>query len=100
MPYEVLIETLADEELSEFRVYDQRHIVAEIEQQLTHQPTVATRRRKCLQNLTPSFPHVRPVWELRVGDVRVFYDVDGASQQVHVRSIRRKDPDQTTEEIV
>ncbi len=41
-----------------------------IEKQLTHQPTVATRHRKLLR--------VNPLadWELRVGEYRVFYDVD------------------------
>lgn len=99
MPYEILIHELAAEELEQTRAYDQRRIVDDIEQQLSHEPTVPTRRRKCLENLVPSFEHEPPVWQLRVGDFRVFYDVDDDSQQVHVRAIRRKDPEQTTEEI-
>jgi mRNA-degrading endonuclease RelE of RelBE toxin-antitoxin system len=30
------------------------------------------------------------VWQLRVGDFRVFYDVDEDREQVIIRAIRRK----------
>jgi hypothetical protein len=33
---------------------------------------VPPRRRKCLIDLTPTFEHELPVWELRVGAFRVF----------------------------
>ena len=66
---------------------------------LAYEPARATRRRKCLAALSPSFEHVPPVWQLRVGDFRVFYDVDEAGSTVHVRAVRRKDPDQRTEDI-
>ena len=81
------------------RVYDQRRIIAALEKQLSHQPTMPTRHRKCLKDLMPTFEHVPPVWELRVGNFRVFYDVDDEAALVHVRAIRRKLPRQTTEEI-
>ena len=34
--------------------------------------------------------HVPPVWQLRVEDWRVFYDVDERARQVIVRAVRRK----------
>jgi mRNA-degrading endonuclease RelE of RelBE toxin-antitoxin system len=43
---------------------------------------------------------VQPVWELRVGEYRVFYDVDEVGGQVVVRAVRRKPPHKTTEEIL
>jgi mRNA-degrading endonuclease RelE of RelBE toxin-antitoxin system len=61
---------------------------------------VPTRRRKCLLDLTPSFEHELPVWELRVGDFRVFYDVQEDELRVHVRAVRRKEARQKTEDIV
>ena len=67
---------------------------------LRDQPTVATRRRKCLMDLTPAFEHQLPIWELRVGVFRVFYDVEEDEQRVHVRAVRRKEPPQKTEDIV
>jgi len=41
-----------------------------------------------------------PVWELRINEYRVFYDVDDAAKQVVVRAVRRKPPHKTTEEIL
>jgi mRNA-degrading endonuclease RelE of RelBE toxin-antitoxin system len=99
MPYEIVVHELAAEEVEGLRAYDQRRIVAEMEEQLSHQPAVVTRRRKCLAALTPSFEHVPPVWELRVGEFRVFYDVDNEALLVHVRAVRRKEPRQRTEDI-
>ncbi|MGH7199777.1 MAG: type II toxin-antitoxin system RelE family toxin [Planctomycetaceae bacterium] len=99
MPYEILIHELAAEELEALRAYDQRRIVTETEEQLSHQPTVLTRRRKCLESLAPSFEHEPPVWQPRIGDFRVFYDVEEESRQVHIRAVRHTDPEQTTEEI-
>jgi mRNA-degrading endonuclease RelE of RelBE toxin-antitoxin system len=94
------VHELAIEELESLRAFDQRRIVAEIREQLGDQPGVPTRRRKCLIDLTPSFEHELPVWELRVGAFRVFYDVAEEERQVHIRAVRRKEPRQQTEEIV
>ena len=41
-----------------------------------------------------------PIWELRVGDYRVFYDVAPAEQVVYVRAVRRKPAGKTTEDIL
>jgi len=97
--YEILVHHLAAQELENVRVFDRRRIVAAIEKRLKHQPTSATRSRKCLVSLTPGFEHLPPVWELKVGDFRVFYDVDSASRVVHVRAVRRKTAAERTEEI-
>ena|SRR5947209_6817884 len=86
-------------ELKAKRIFDQRRIMDEIEKQLRDQPTVASRNRKCLSDFEPGFRHEPPIWELRVGDFRVFYDVDEEAQVVSVRAIREKAHGQTTEEI-
>jgi mRNA-degrading endonuclease RelE of RelBE toxin-antitoxin system len=100
MAYEIELTSLAVNELKAIRVYDRRRIVDEIKKQLSHQPTVATRNRKCLDAASPGFEHVPPVWELRVEDYRVFYDVNEAAQKVYVRAVRLKEPEQTTEDII
>jgi len=41
-----------------------------------------------------------PVWQLRVGEYRVFYDVDREEMAVYVRAVRLKPPHKTTEEIL
>ncbi len=53
-----------------------------------------------LPGLVPPWEHVLPVWELRVGEHRVFYDVDDPAKIVKVRAIRHKPPHTTTEEIL
>ena len=100
MRHRIVVHELAAEEIEDLRKYDQRRIVAAIEKQLRHEPGAVSRRRKCLAALTPSFEHVPPVWELRVGEFRVFYDVDNAVKVVHVRAVRRKESRQRTEDIV
>jgi mRNA-degrading endonuclease RelE of RelBE toxin-antitoxin system len=100
MAYEIVVHELAIEELESLRTFDQRRILAEIRKQLADQPSVHTRRRKCLIDLTPSFEHVLPVWELRVGAFRVFCDVADKEKLVHIRAVRLKQPRQRTEDIV
>src|SRR5579884_4146381 len=99
MPYTVRVTRSAEQELRAIRAYDRRRIVDEIEGQLAHQPTVETRNRKQVPAASPGFEHVPPLWELRVGEYRVFYDVSAEESTVSVRAVRHKGPGQTTEEI-
>jgi mRNA-degrading endonuclease RelE of RelBE toxin-antitoxin system len=100
MVYSIELTDLIVGELKAIRAFDRRRIVDEINGQLEHQPTVETRNRKRLDAVAPDFEHVLPVWELRVGDYRVFYDVDEATQIVFVRAVRLKGHGQTTVEII
>ena len=88
------------EDLAAIRAFERRQLLDQIEQQLSYEPTCETRNRKMLRGLTPPWEHVPPVWELRVNEYRVFYDVDDAAGQVIVRAVRRKLPHRTTEEIL
>jgi mRNA-degrading endonuclease RelE of RelBE toxin-antitoxin system len=56
-----------------------------------------SRRRKLLEGLVPPWDSVHPVWQLRVGDFRVFYDVDERARKVIVRAVRRKGTKRTEE---
>lgn len=82
------------------RPFDRKPVLAAIERQLTTEPAVEGRNRKQLVNLVPPFEATPPVWELRVGEFRVFYDVDEARKKVVIRAVRRKPPHKTTEEIL
>ena len=93
------VESLA-EDLATIRAFERRRLLDQIERHLSHEPTHETRNRKILRGLTPPWEHVQPVWELRVSEYRVFYDVDEAAGQVVVRVVRRKPPGKTTEEIL
>ena len=90
-----------EEDLAELRAFDRTTVLNAIEEQLSHQPGVPTKRRKVLVGLIPPWHAVPPVWQLSVGDVRVFYDVDEEKKKmVAVRAVRRKPPHATTEEIL
>ena len=60
----------AIEDVEQLRVFDRRHIIAAIQEQLSQQPIVITRNRKKLR------PNKLAEWELRIIPFRVFYDVD------------------------
>ena len=87
------------EDMKRLPARDWARIVEEIQRRLTDQPQKPDRNRKELAGLVAPWEHVEPVWELRIGDHRVFYDVDSGAQQVIVRAIRRKGRS-TTEEIL
>jgi mRNA-degrading endonuclease RelE of RelBE toxin-antitoxin system len=87
-------------ELQAFKPYYRRQIVSAIEAQLYDQPTVPTRHRKPLSVAEASFTFEPPLWELRVGDVRVFYDVDQQQRTVYIRAVRAKPPHAATEEVL
>jgi mRNA-degrading endonuclease RelE of RelBE toxin-antitoxin system len=88
------------EDLAAVRPFDRSRLLDRIEEQLAQQPTTETRNRKILVGLTPPWDHEPPVWELRVGQYRVFYDVDDAERRVIVRAVRQKRPRNTTEGIL
>ena len=90
----------AFEDLAGLSPYYGRQILDAIERQLAGQPTVETRNRKPLVGLAPPFEAEPPVWELRVGEHRVFYDVSEDEKKVRVRAVRHKPPHKTTEEIL
>jgi mRNA-degrading endonuclease RelE of RelBE toxin-antitoxin system len=86
-------------ELQSLRATYQRRVVNAIETQLAHEPAKTARQRKQLVGISPPWEQVRPVWQLRVGDFRVFYDVDAEDRVVIIRSVRRKGR-HTTEDIL
>ncbi|HHT9121805.1 MAG TPA: type II toxin-antitoxin system RelE family toxin [Candidatus Wunengus sp. YC63] len=92
-------EGIADD-LARLRAYERKQILDNIEKQLKHEPTRKTKNRKSLSGLIPPWEHVEPVWELRVGEYRVFYDVDETAFIVVIRAIRHKPSHKTTEEIL
>ena len=88
------------EDLANLRVYERKNILDTIDKQLLHEPTRQTKNRKILVGLIPPWGHVPPVWELRIGEYRAFYDVDEGTSTVTIRAVRYKPPHKTTEEIL
>src|SRR5436190_19304626 len=87
-------------DLKKLRAYDQRRILDAIDQQLADAPSRSTKNKKLLVGLKPPWEREDLIWELRIGEYRVFYDVVPARRIVTVRAVRRKLPHQTTEEIL
>jgi len=57
-----------------------------VDKQLIHQPTVETRNRK------PMRPNPIAPWELRIGDLRVYYDVEEEPEPVvYIRAVGVKE---------
>ena len=88
------------DDLKRLKTYDQRIVVDGIARQLKHEPKKQTKNQKLLHNLIPPFEAVPPIWELRVGRFRVFYDLDEGQKIVYVRAVREKRLHRRTEEIL
>jgi mRNA-degrading endonuclease RelE of RelBE toxin-antitoxin system len=78
VPYDIIFEPDAVEHIQGFSARDQSVVLDQIEVQLTHQPDVETRNRKRLR------PDPLAPWELRIGEIRVFYDVNADVASVRV----------------
>jgi mRNA-degrading endonuclease RelE of RelBE toxin-antitoxin system len=70
MSFSISFVPSANEDLLTYPITQQRIIVDSIKRHLTHEANQETRRRKKLTD------HPIAPWELRVGDFRVFYDVE------------------------
>lgn len=87
-------------DLRRIRAYDRRKLIDAIEEQLRREPNLQTRNRKLLASLLPRWTREVPVWELRVGQYRIFYDVSEKESIVYVRAVRKKPVGKSTEEIL
>jgi mRNA-degrading endonuclease RelE of RelBE toxin-antitoxin system len=82
--FEVRLSRDALEDFAALRKVDQRRAIAGIEAELAQEPLDETRNRKRLR------PNALAEWELRIGSLRVFYDVDPETGVVTVVACGRK----------
>jgi len=87
-------------DLKRLSPYHRNVILEAITTRLSHEPTSPAKHRRLLVNLIPPWDVVPPVWELRVGEFRVLYDVSRTERTVHVRAIRKKLSGKRTKEIL
>lgn len=77
------------ETVNHFRVLTTRQqvtVLNTVEKQLRYQPAVETRNRK------PMRPNPLAPWELRIGDLRVYYDIeDEPDHVVYIRAVGIKE---------
>lgn len=85
MRYKIEVTEEAKIDLSFFKAYERKTILAAIKEQLTYEPTKETRNRKPLRE-NPIAP-----WELRSGKYRIFYTVEDEVVTVGVISIGYKE---------
>jgi mRNA-degrading endonuclease RelE of RelBE toxin-antitoxin system len=86
-------------ELGRLSIHDRNRILDETARHLTYEPALATRRKKVIEGLKAPWDQIGPIWQLRVGDFRVFYDVLEDKKTVWVRAVRWKGT-MSTEEIL
>ena len=98
--FEIRFAEGVEDDLRKIRIYYRNQILDAIEEQLAHEPGIRTRNRKLLENLIPPWQTVAPIWELRVGEYRVFYDISSTESVVDVRAVRRKPRGTKTEDIL
>jgi mRNA-degrading endonuclease RelE of RelBE toxin-antitoxin system len=82
--FDIQFSPSARRHLQALRKRDRQIVVDAIEKQLRHQPDQPARNRKRLAE-NPLAP-----WELRVGDFRVFYDVDREALLVVILAVGKK----------
>ena len=85
--FAIEIHEAAVAELEALRRYDRNRVLDEIEEQLTQGPNTLTGRKKILEAFEPPWDQLCPVWQLGVGDFRVFYDVVEPNRLVIVRAV-------------
>jgi mRNA-degrading endonuclease RelE of RelBE toxin-antitoxin system len=98
--FEIRFAAGVERDLRNLRIYYRNQILDAIEEQLLHEPDIKTKNRKLLATLIPPWQTVAPIWELRVGEYRVFYDVSPAEAIVYGRAVRKKPRGTKTEDIL
>ncbi len=82
MPFAIVYSPEALDHLRALPQNSQVLVVEQVDEQLTHQPMLPTRKRKLLR------PNPLAPWELRLGDIRVFYEVrEGPEREVVVKAV-------------
>jgi mRNA-degrading endonuclease RelE of RelBE toxin-antitoxin system len=98
--YDIQVARDAERELKKLSAFHRNAIIDAMERNLSHEPTHRSRNRKMLVGLIPPWTAEPPVWELRVGNYRVFYDVAEEERVVYIRAIRKKPAGRTTEDLL
>lgn len=86
MPYSIEYSPDAEDHLRFLTARQQAIVLDTVDEQLTYQPTIETRNRK------PMRPNPLAPWELRIGLLRVYYDVEDTPQsKVYIRAVGIKE---------
>jgi mRNA-degrading endonuclease RelE of RelBE toxin-antitoxin system len=81
LPFRIEYSPDSAEHLQALTARQQAIILDTVDRQLAHQPNIETKNRK------PMRPNPVAPWELRIGNLRVYYDLDEAEQVAYIRAI-------------
>lgn len=85
MKYQIEYSPAAEDHLRALTARQRTTVFDQVDRQLGHQPTVETRNRK------PMRPNPIAPWELRIGKLRVYYDiVEQPEPRVTVAAVGKK----------
>lgn len=87
LPFKIEFARSAVDHLRGLAVPQQRAVVDGIEVRLSYEPLEQNRNRKPLR------ANRLAMWELRLGELRVYYDVVSDERRVVIRAIGRKERD-------
>jgi mRNA-degrading endonuclease RelE of RelBE toxin-antitoxin system len=76
LPFRVEYSPDAEEHLRSLTARQRAMVFDAVDRQLAHQPNLETRNRK------PMRPNPIAPWELRVGNLRVYYDIEDESESL------------------
>ena len=82
--FEIKLTEEAIGDLQWFKKAERSHIVGELVALASLEPTTETRNRKRLR------PNELAEWEIRIGDFRVFYDVDQDNKLIKIEAVGYK----------
>lgn len=89
MPYHIEYSPEAEAHLRALTARQRSIVLDTVEEQLAYQPNVETRNRKLMR------PNPLAPWELRIGELRVYYDVQEATEDeealVTILAVGRKE---------
>lgn len=86
MPYRIEYSPEAESHLRGLTARQRSLVLDAVEEQLAHEPTVETKKRK------PMRPNPVAPWELRINPLRVYYDVEVEPEQVvRIRAVGIKE---------
>jgi mRNA-degrading endonuclease RelE of RelBE toxin-antitoxin system len=96
MQFRVELTAAAESDLRQLRAYQRAIVLDAVARALREDANSVARNRKPLRSTDPMRT---PAWEYRVGDIRIFYDVDVSAETVLILRIRRKGR-KTTAEVI
>ena len=97
MSYRIEYSPDAEDHLRTLTARQQAIVLDEVDRQLAHRPTVETRNRK------PMRPNPMAPWELRIGILRVYYDVEAEPEpvvRIHAVGIKQRNRVRIGREVV